>query len=466
METLRYTVELRTDAAFRSRAGAGPTVAFVPGITILGHLARHYAAAKARGLAWTIFHSGQVRFGDARLLDALDRPARPVPLSFFFPKGASGPTLQARDPRDGRREQTSDAPELQVWPDGILARVETRVDLKTAVEFDTQRAAEGQLFRLSTVRAGQRFGGVIAFEAGIDPAARDFVRTHLIGAARLGWSRRAEYGQATISLREGRDDGWNRHGKYKAGQVRIQLLSETCLLDPVSGRPTITPLAEHFPGLPPGAAFDVAQSYIRTCRFTPVNGHRHRPDMERIALQAGSVLVFTGCSGYDAQALRDALAGGVGLHRAEGLGQVCVNPPTAEEWRAIPAARPADPVRQSVGAPTDDLWRWLAHQNAATAARTAAEAERDTIIKALGTRTRPSPSQWRRVATAARLATSPAALAKALFGDGSAICTHGVAKHQWKDLTERLGRLVADTSPLGVALAAEELARAKEAARD
>lgn len=456
---LHFEIVLLEDAVLRSpagrRSGGGPGLDYVPGSALLGVAARRYREV-APELAWDLFHSGRVRYGDARPVEAATgAPAVPAPLSLHVPKGPPADSLRALDIRDFTRVPRVPGyrpVEALVGPGGTRIAAHTRQALRTAVDFASERASEGQLFAYEAVAAGTR----LRFTVEIDPEAdrrelRDFLLRAFDGHAQVGRSRSAEHGQASFAHLPAADappwPAWPLAHTLAAGRLTLWCISDLELLDPGTGAPTMQPDPEHF-GLP--GTLDAERTFIRPARWTPFNGHRARPDRERIALRAGSVITFTGLpADFDLPAFRARAARGFGAHRAEGLGRVLVHPRLFEDVPAglVSASAPARPAAASPPLPQDDLGRWLAPRVArATADQSAFKAAEEAYHDAFFRFTRrpgaPTRSQWNAVRELARRHAGDAGtgardrLHRALFGEAAdgargGLCVHGTVRKRW-----------------------------------
>jgi hypothetical protein len=116
------------------------------------------------------------------------------------------------------------------------------------------------------------------------------------------------------------------------------------------GLPTFEPDGELL-GLP-GARLLPQRCFVRTRSYSPWNAHRATHETERHVLCAGSVLTLTRAQGFDVGDLQRLQQEGIGLHRAEGLGEVCVQPLVLQDAQprfaapvASPRPRPAEPAR-------------------------------------------------------------------------------------------------------------------------
>ena len=434
MRTLHYEILLKQDTSLPSPAGrrtggASPSLDFVPGSALLGAAARYYDDAAA-SLRWDLFHCGRVRYGDARLISLDDAiGALPAPLCMYLPKGVESKgwddtwvNFLCLD--DTQRAAVQYVPiRGQVAPDGVIESVDPRYTLRTAVDYVQQRAQEGQLYGMGGLPAGTRLRGSIEMDDGICSAAEKFLVEHLHDRPLfLGQRKSAGLGLATLTFLRSADTqptrGWQTSDQPvgAAGMVHVWLISEICLVDPDTGAPTLEVDPTHF-GLNPEAHHVVRRNtFVRSLRWTSFNRHRRRPDVEHIALKAGSVVTLDGFeSAQQVNALRNHVACGIGLFRAEGLGRVIVQPQVLLSKRAnLGASRPkADPTK-SPPPPLPETGRmgpWLMHRSEVvgqrrTARRLAEDAFNDQFKGryARSRRDLPGPSQWITVAGVARKA--------------------------------------------------------------
>jgi hypothetical protein len=414
MNSLFLEVQLLTDVAVTETSatiGGHRTLPYVPGSQLLGALARvAYASIQgaSHDLAFRVFHSGEVRFGNALPASASGEPGLPMPFSLHLPKGTD------RIPADGKGVRALNASRKAI-PRGLQyrdirtgfvtrsgERVETRRrgTLRTAVD-ESGRARDGLLFGLTGLSAGQRLLARIDAD---DPALLESVRLHLCGREiRIGRSRAAEYGLAAIRER----DPWSepRASSASTQQLLLWCVSDLALRCPESGQPTLSPCAKHL-GLPGSWSMVPSQSFLRTRRYSPFNGYRGRPDLERQVIAAGSVLVFRGSEPVSISAVEDQLRAGVGDYLQDGLGQVLVEPALLadEEPELVAANRDAQPSH--VASPRAALVSWLEGQEQQARATDKAWDHAQTWLRTLRAKVwkRISAAQWGEIRIIARRA--------------------------------------------------------------
>src|SRR5690606_3417353 len=142
-------------------------------------------------------------------------------------------------------------------------------------------------------------------------------------------------------------------------------------------------------------------------------------DLERQVLRRGSVLTFASPDGSTValDAVRAAVARGVGLHTNVGLGEVLVQPARLERYRidehaATAPSRTPRPAAKAAAAPDDALYRWAATQ-AERRGRAMELFEHARCAADDGARWRVPASQWgalRQIARRARIAGGTDAL--------------------------------------------------------
>ena len=333
-----FVVTLTQDvvvSASSATAGQHLSLDYLPGALFLGLAASRGYAELETADAWTLFHSGKVRFLDALPLIE-GQPSLPVPLSLHTYKGERAhentskrliaakvfdPSLPAdelsnheaaRQPQQLRKGYIT---ETGLWHLPILNH-----RMKTAIEPTSGRAAQSQLFGYQALQAGQQF--LFTLQAD-DSALSLFNRcvAWLTGSAQLGRSRSAQYGGVSITPAKPIQQNMV---STDSDSTRLTLLlqSDLALLD-ASGQPCLIPDAELF-GLPDGSRWLIEQSFIRTRRYSQYNAKRRCFDTEREVISRGSVLRYELAQPLSTEALARLQL--VGLFQESGLGQMVVNP--------------------------------------------------------------------------------------------------------------------------------------------
>ena len=368
MKRQALCIELLEDCVFSASAaseGGHQSLDRIPGAALLGAAASRRYHALDRRDAYTLFHSGKLRFSDATPWDG-HAPGWPTPLCWHYEKLADykrkdpdATRLQAdkiinrlHDPAEQQR-QIKQLRGGYVHADGRYTTPARQLRLKTAIAPETGRAEEAQLFGYDALLRGQSFIAFIEADDDIDQKQFDDILDALSGEQLLGRSRSAEYGRCRIAEVDHAPPG---PGNSESGII-LWLLSDLALADEF-GNPKTEPAAEDF-GLG-GCKIDWARSFLRTRRYSPWNGARQGYDSERLVLQAGSVIALSGTPD-DAEAPQCLHENGAGLHREAGLGRIWVNPPLLTTARPrFDVLAPLSRADGEVEKPANDpLIQWL-----------------------------------------------------------------------------------------------------------
>jgi CRISPR-associated protein Csx10 len=326
MNHKQIAITLDADAVFtRSSATVGRPASLdrIPGATLLGAAAsRLYEALGDRAVE--VFETGAVRFGDALPAGPDGTPALPTPLSWHREKRGDRvfDLSLAERPEGVQLTQLRAGWRLQSAGGTRALTVDRRSSMRTAINGGMAR--EGFLYGVEAVPAGTRFVASIAADDAklLEQTVEALTRASI----RLGRSRSAEFGGATVTLHTPAA-ATEPASPVAAGRLRLLAVSDLALRDPKSGGPRLVTTAADF-GLDAAWQLDLGRSFLRFRRYSPFNGHRRRPESEHQVIVAGSVLTFHG-PGLDAAALgqlRTRLRDGVGLHRGRGLGQLLAEP--------------------------------------------------------------------------------------------------------------------------------------------
>ena len=343
-------------------AGAHQSLDYIPGSVLLGLAASRLYANLPAQTAFTLFHNGIVRFGDALPVDQ-GETGLPMPLNWHLYKGESArlhdqlladrlfdPALRETDPARQPVQQRSG----YTTPSGRLLHPQRQHTLKTAIDRSTGMAAESQLFGYEALGAGQRFRFTLQADDDLPVEHWQMLLDNLNGKARLGRSRSAQFGQVSIQalpaqpLPAPADQG---------DTLTLWLLSDLLLED--QGQPCLTP-EPHLLGLPPGSQLLSEQSFLRSRRYSVYNAYRRHYDSERQVISRGSILRYR-----LARALTDAelatLQQGIGLQIEAGLGQVWANSPlvTGAHPAFLPAPATVEAARTAAPRPDSLLVRVL-----------------------------------------------------------------------------------------------------------
>jgi len=314
-------------SATGSTVGGHEALDYLPGAMLLGSAAAQLYKDLTPEESWLVFHSGKLRFLDARPVGTACGAGVPMPLSLYSPKtgqvgqtlsnliwGGRGQGVQWKQSRGGWLCRTKRGMEL--------VRPTRNYRLKSAIAAGSNMAAAGQLFGYQALARGTRLRAEIhADDDAVPDVLFDKVCAVFNARLSLGRSRSAQYGQ--VSGQCSANTAETQHGiAPRKGYFVLLLQSDLCLRDEF-GFPSLEPLTSRL-GLEQGE-LQRDLCHIRFRRYSPYNVKRCLPDQERQVLAAGSVLVVKRDAPLDKSEL-DNLNKGIGEYREAGLGQVLVNP--------------------------------------------------------------------------------------------------------------------------------------------
>lgn len=438
--------------------GQHTTLDYLPGATLLGAAAaRHYGTLDT-ATSYRLFHSGQLRFGNALPLHEA-QPAYPMPLAWHQAK--NGTVVGKKDELTGgaiynlahnsnatlpNNEQPKQLRTGYVTTGGQRVTPHRALRMKTAIAAESGRAAESQLFGYEAIAAGQQFLAQISADEAIGKEEFDLILNGLSGELLLGRSRSAEYGRAHIAMLP-HGPKLVRDSRIDDRSLTLWLLSDLALHDD-NGIPTLEPRPEYL-GLAHGE-IDWDRTFLRTRRYAPWNGYRKARDMERSVISQGSIITLTFKDGRPAEEQIQRLEAGIGLYREAGLGRVWIDPPLLAgnhphftHQEALPITLQSDTKTQSGLSPLiswleaqvgqrssnddihkqakewcEELKRWY------TVARTINAVSSEGWIG-------PSASQWGGVQKAASKAKEASQLEVKLFDSKNGLCRARSGEDNW-----------------------------------
>lgn len=332
MKQYTITLTLLEDVIISQRSaslGGHRSLDYVPGAVLLGACAgRLYKDAGTQ--AYRLFHSGKVRFGNALPLSEAGQLGMPMPLVWFYKKGGSyqikqGSGRQLLDvDKISQHDNDNGEQPVQLRSGYLTGDLEVlkpmqTLRMKTAIDPDTARAATSQLFGYQALEAGQRFRATLSADDDVLELAERAAEA-LQGTLLLGRSRSAQYGKAGCEVGEAHNPPDLDSRLLGAKQLKLWLQADMVLQDEF-GRPLLHGRQADLPADLSGAQINWRDSQLRFRRYSPYNGARRSFDLERQAIEKGSVLAVKLAEPLD-QRQWQALQAGLGLYRESGLGQV------------------------------------------------------------------------------------------------------------------------------------------------
>lgn len=328
MKRYQYTCTLLSDVVISSvtaTEGFNPSLDYIPGAKFLGIAAGKLYNEKSLSTL-DLFHNGKVRFGDAYPQIA-GQTGLPVPFSWFFEKGEGlierpiylhhklGPADFGLLTRNGKQLQQARKGYFNL-NSGKYFIIDQEFAIRSAYDRTELRAMDSQMFGYFSLPQGSHW----TFTVDVDPDAEQYaesIRTALVGKKRIGRSRSAEYGLVEIKF----DQELSLESKIiPASELTlIYALSNLCFYDSF-GRPTVKPSSAQL-GISEGEII-WEKSQIRTRLYQTWNRTRYNRDADRMIIEKGSVIAIRHSDHLDGQ----IFASGIGSHKAEGFGQVLINP--------------------------------------------------------------------------------------------------------------------------------------------
>lgn len=448
--TLTEPTVLSTTAA---TTGAAMTSDYIPGGRLLGWVASRLYTRLNGTDAFTLFHSGQVRFNDGLPLfedsaATLDTVALPVPFCLAWHKedaDARNPALAVNTLTTSLADEPMERAAGGHVEGRNLRSVTAAIDWgrKTAINPKKGRAEEAQLFGYAALRLGQRFLASIEFDDGVAQSLIDAVQNLFPDTIHVGKSRAAEFGAIAVEVLP-RDQA----PQFRAlpshpprdDETVLWLLSDLAVPGPEGGY-GLVPKGPDV-GLTEGHPFDATRSCVRTATYAPFNGAMRARMPQRLVIRRGSVLVFKGTRTSDA-------AGPIlraGLHQEQGLGRMWVDPAPLRagealgDWRLdlpLPASPtetadtpPAYVARLAQACDLDPLGPLIEAEEHAQTLREIYDSAR--AANGPSSQGGPKASQWNRVrGVVTENADNGEALYEQLFLGNSAVCNPEKNQEEW-----------------------------------
>ena len=369
-------------------AGAHQSLDYIPGSVLLGLVASRLYARLDADSAWTVFHSGQIRFGDALPVRDNHEIGYPMPLCWHSYKGEGTRKLGYLiadclfDPSHGEMVSNRQPVQLRsgyTTESGFVLNPTCQQTLKTAIDRKTGMAAESQLFGYEALSTGQRYRFTLSADANFPETLWQEIQTHLTGMARLGRSRSAQFGQVQIIQLASRASLSTAVGADST--LTLWLLSDLLLEE--HGQPCLIPDPDLL-GLPKGSHWLNERSFLRSRRYSAYNAYRRHYDSERQVICRGSVLRYKLERPLTAEEA-EALQQGLGLQIESGLGAVWINPPMLEQAHPQFSAPVVSPSTDTgtLAQPDTPLLRTLALRRQRRIGDFAPEAQALTLFKEL-----------------------------------------------------------------------------------
>lgn len=347
MKQHTFDIELQQPVIISQQAatvGSHQSLDYIAGSALLGLVAsRLYIHLNVQD-AFTIFHSGKVRFLDAFPVLQSEQ-AYPVPFCLHSFKGEKYSENQqllkdkvfniAYPATELNERQSVQLRNFYITASGQKVNPSKEQTLKTAIDARDNRAAESQLFGYEALSLGQKFRFSIQIDQDVNADLQQKILKVVVGSAHLGRSRSAEFGRVNIAASQ---HVQQLNQPINSRELCLWLVSDLYLHH--QGQTTLIPLPELL-GLPQGTEWKVDKSFIRSRRYSVFNAYRKHYDLERQVISRGSILHYQLPENYDGKAIAKSLSQGIGLNIESGLGQVIINPKILQgqnpSWEKVPS---------------------------------------------------------------------------------------------------------------------------------
>jgi hypothetical protein len=343
MKEMKFKCTLLSDVILNVKSatdGNQQTLDFIPGNNFLGivasqlyfddeHPDKHTCLSYDD--SWTMFHSGNVRFGDAHPVAEADDTMRTlrVPASMFYPKMKKASDIcyiHHCYNRDNDHEGDNKSPQqLKQCRSGFYAfsngaghpsAIDKQFAIKSAYDRVNRRSKDKCMYGYESLCKDM----TLFFSVEIDDDKwEDTIKKALCGKHHVGRSRTAQYGLVNIEEADYKEVESIKE-PLKIGEkkyIAVYADSRLIFLDEY-GQATFQPTAEQL-GLDVSASICWEKSQVRTFQYAPWNFKRQAYDTDRCGIEKGSVFIV------ECKACPDK-SRYVGSYRNEGFGKVIYNP--------------------------------------------------------------------------------------------------------------------------------------------
>ncbi|HPM01045.1 MAG TPA: hypothetical protein PK816_02715 [Candidatus Cloacimonadota bacterium] len=336
MERRYYQCTLLSDIVLNNTSateGVTKSLNYIPGSNFLGIVARNYDKY-SKEMAYHLFHSGKVHFGDAHLVIDKKRSCK-KPLSWFQPKIKKDKCpiyLHHELSPDNFKEFSKKGIQLKQIRDGYFVNKNNIItdqslnhtfSLKSAYDINTRKSKDQEMYGYDALNAGTNW---IFY---IDAEPEDFkeIDFQLLGERSVGRSKSSQYGRVKIEVLKDYSEIHRSNQNYlnKGQMIMIYFDSNASFMDE-NYQFTLQPDVKDLM-LPDTCQIDWSKSQIGTFVYAPYNAKRKNRDYDRICINKGSVLAITNLpDGFDLADYSQKVKAGLGLFKNEGFGNVLINP--------------------------------------------------------------------------------------------------------------------------------------------
>jgi hypothetical protein len=332
----KYSCTLLTPLVIKNYSGSEikvDTHDFISGNKFLGIVAAALYKKSSEAEALDLFHNGNVQYGNAYLSkDGIS--SYPVPGTLYAQDAnaledgyyLSGiiekeqPSSIGKTPKKYSQIRTGYLiPETEQEYSRLTARRGER--LKSAYDIDNRSSLSGNMFLYQYLEKGQQF----VFEIRDYKNGRYLDRIHeVIDGDHYIATGKGEFGKISIESIGAPVPKETPVVSLEGETIWVYAHSDLAYIDNYgmySWQPTAADLGFT------NAQIDYEQSRLWFDRYTVRNGKRRTIDPERMIIKKGSVFALTAIDSKEKMTVNPlAITKGVGVHLAEGLGRIIVNP--------------------------------------------------------------------------------------------------------------------------------------------
>jgi len=317
MNELIFNIEFLSDIVLPATSNTEGNIEhldFIPGSNFLGMVASHGNYNKFSD-SFKVFHSGDVRFGDATLLHN-EKATYKMPLSFFHEKLEPNEMLNHHLIVDfSKFKQLKQKRKGYITKDLDEVSIRHNYAQKSAYDTKARRSKEGSMYGYNAMSAGTLWQFTVTYQD-LDDVDVERIKNALLGQRRLGKSKSAQYGSVEIT---------------EAQKVQSVECSERTELTYLYAKSRLALVDKE--GI---ATYDLKylikdledaqimwdKTQVKTSTFTPYNGTMKTKSYERLVINSGSVIVLRNLTVEQVNKLKE----GVGVYLSEGFGEVLINP--------------------------------------------------------------------------------------------------------------------------------------------
>jgi hypothetical protein len=331
MEKIQFKCELLSDIVLNDSSateGKRRSLDFIPGNNFLGIVAAQLYN-ETNDSAWHLFHSGNIRFGDAHPSADNKRGLR-IPASIYHPKlqGMEDSCyihhLTNHNDKEIRGMQLKQCREgFYIYDQNEMSATEITVNkdfsIKSAYDSDMRRSKDSQMFGYEALCKGL----IMYFTVEIEDESKQYkdeITKALSGHHHIGRSRSAQYGWVEITESKFEEIDTIKQPTHIGEKQYVTIYADSRLifLDD-NGNNTFQPCPKDLGIEDPNAEIDWTLSQIRTFQYAPWNYKRQAFDADRCGIEKGSVFIVM----TKADLPTDKT---VGCYQNEGFGHIIYNP--------------------------------------------------------------------------------------------------------------------------------------------